>query len=338
MKYLYENAWLIVLVLAAVALLVLLFKMWRARKQCEKLERDKCGLWRYHRQTQFRRQEAFGSKLRKVTRVYQQAELKEKSADVASGKDGSAKVIAVIQFKGDLRAKEHTALASLVDELEVNAESLAEVVVCVNSTGGMIAQYGHAFSQMERIRRLGVALTVCIDVVAASGGYLMSIPGTKIIAAPFAIIGSIGVVAFVPNIRKFLTNINIEPRTFTAGRYKRTVTLTDNATSEEVAHFTAQLETIHSMFSAAVGKYRTQVNVETVATGEHWTAQESVEKNLGLVDELGTAHEYLLKRNREHALVHISQRQSFWEDGIGLFISTIAGEIEARFAARRLPF
>ncbi|HQH27944.1 MAG TPA: hypothetical protein PLP17_11155, partial [Oligoflexia bacterium] len=150
MKYLYENAWLIVLVLAAVALLVLLFKMWRARKQCEKLERDKCGLWRYHRQTQFRRQEAFGSKLRKVTRVYQQAELKEKSADVASGKDGSAKVIAVIQFKGDLRAKEHTALASLVDELEVNAESLAEVVVCVNSTGGMIAQYGHAFSQMER--------------------------------------------------------------------------------------------------------------------------------------------------------------------------------------------
>jgi serine protease SohB len=326
LSFLYENAWLLVLILASTALLLMVLRLWLGRKQRFRLEEDKCGLWRYHKETHFKRREACGELLGRNKKEGPEKEYKAEE-------ETDDKVVAVIAFKGDLRAKEHVTLANLVDEVEVNAENIAEVVVCVESSGGMVAQYGHAFSQMERIRNLGLSLTVCVDVVAASGGYLMSIPANKIIAAPFSFIGSIGVLAFVPNIRKLLTNLDINPRTFTAGRYKRTVSLTDEATPEEVARFQAQLEAIHGMFGAAVAKYRTQVKVEEVTTGEHWTAAETLEKNLGLVDELGDSNAYLLKRNMTHDLVHISQRHSFWEEGVGYFIAAVIDRVEDRIAS-----
>jgi serine protease SohB len=137
----------------------------------------------------------------------------------------------------------------------------------------------------------------------------MSLPAHKILAAPFAMVGSIGVVSFVPNIRRLLQKLNIEPRTFTAGNFKRTVTFTDDASPEEVDHYRQQLALIHAQFKTALKKYRPQVDVDQVATGEAWLASSTVEKNLGLVDGLRVSSDYLLELNREKCLVHLSRKK-----------------------------
>ena len=209
-------------------------------------------------------------------------------------------------------------------------DELDEIVVVVSSPGGAVPGYGHAYAQIERIRNLDLKLTVCIDVVAASGGYLMSVPADKIIAAPFALVGSVGVVAFVPNLHRLLTKNDITPRTFTAGKYKRTVSLFNEDTKEEEQHFQSQLEAIHRLFVEAVKKYRSQLNLAEVETGDHWTAQESIEKNLGLVDEIGTSHDYLLKKNLERDVVYLNTKKNFWDDGVGRFTSSLADNVEER--------
>src|SRR5206468_984178 len=122
------------------------------------------------------------------------------------------------------------------------------------------------------------------------------------VASPFATVGSIGVVSFIPNIRRLLENFKIEPRTFTAGDYKRTVTLTDDATPEQVAHYKQQLELVHEQFKLALSRHRPQVKLDQVATGEAWLAATTVEKNFGLVDELKSSSEYLLDLNRSRDL------------------------------------
>lgn len=345
MKFIYENASLLELAFVLIALTLFLIRLWKSSLVKQHLERDRSGLWKYHKDTLFRRVEAIGemleneeqkdkssnsSSILKCLKAFcpfckkdKKAESKELSAD-------KKKLVAVINFKGDVRAKEHNSLSCLIDEIEVNKAKIEEVVVCVNSPGGFVSQYGHVYSEMERIRNLEIPLTVCIDVVAASGGYLMSLPANKIIAAPFSMVGSIGVAAFVPNVRKMLLNWDINPRTFTAGKFKRTVSLTDNATEEEIALFQAQLESVHRLFSQAVSKYRKGVNIEAITTGEHWTAAEAYEKGLGLVDDLGTSSQYLLKKSREHDLVFISSKKSWFEEGVSIFASLLGREVESR--------
>ena len=313
------NVDLTILLLALFALIFAYLLIRRRKRGRYKLERDKTGLWRYHKDSHFERKIAYEIRLSK-----------SKDEKKEAKKHVSEKAVAVVNFLGDIRAKQHRSLAQIIDEVEINKDSLCEVVVVVSSPGGMVAQYGHAYSQLERVRALGLELTVCIDVVAASGGYLMSVPANKIIAAPFAMVGSVGVMAFVPNVRNALTRLNIDPRTFTAGKYKRTVSLFDNATPEEVEHFQGQLEEIHERFIGTVRKYRPDAAFDHIETGDHWTAAESVEKELGLVDQIGTSEDYLLKRNRETDLVLISQKRSFWEDGIGIFSSSVADQIESR--------
>jgi len=284
-----------------VALTLLLHRLHKRSRSRVKLKKDPSGLWRYHLDSEFLRKESYGGSLDKES----------KSTDT--------KPVAVLEFHGDIRAKQHGPLAQLIDEVVVNKDELSGVVVVIESAGGMVSPYGHAFSQLERVRRAGLELTVCIDVVAASGGYLMSVPANKIVAAPFAIVGSIGVVTFVPNFRKFLQNHHIEPRTFTSGQFKRTVTLTDDATPEEVERFKEQLDAIHKQFISAVSKYRPGLKIAEATTGEYWTAEKSVSLELGLVDELSSSEEYLLELNRTVPLVYVSCRQGFWDEKFGRF-------------------
>ncbi len=319
-----ENLLIIVITLAVIALLLLALRLRAAKKGKYKLEKDSSGLWRYNKETNFQRQLAYGKQLDKKNP--KEKDTKEKKKD----KKDERKPIAVINFTGDIKAKQHTAFAKLVDEVEINKDELSEVVVTVSSPGGMVPQYGHVFSQMERLRSLDIPLTACIDVIAASGGYLMSLPANRIIAAPFSMIGSVGVVAFVPNFRERLEKWNIKPRTFTAGKFKRTVNLTDDATPEEVAHFQDQLESIHELFVSVVTKYRPDVNIDEVVTGDHWTATESIKKNLGLIDEIGTANDYLLQKNKSFDLITISQKKGFLEDGLSMFFSSMFSQLESR--------
>lgn len=311
------DGWLsIVLTLALVVLALLLMRWMRRKRSMIRLERDASGLWRYHRESVFRKKLAYRHQLG------------------GDPRDDDVETVAVLHFEGDIRARQHRAFGALVDEVAVNREEIDEVVVVLTSPGGMVPPYGHAFAQMERLRALGIRVTACVDVVAASGGYLMCLPAHKIVAAPLAIVGSIGVMAFVPNIRKMLLRHDINPRTFTAGKYKSTVNLTDDATPEEVERFQQQLEVIHAQFAGAVKKYRPDVDIDQVATGEHWTAAEALEKSLRLVDELGTSEQYLLERNRFADLVFIGQRRNLFDDGFGKMISRVSDVVEARVYER----
>ena len=310
--------WVIILIL--LILIVVLFLLRRKKKNAGtfRLNQDPIGLWKYHKDTIFERKTAY----EKI--VKGEKEKKSKTAD------DSKKPVLVLNFNGDVRAKQHRNFAKLTDEAVINKEKLSEVVVVITSPGGMVSQYGHVFSQMERLRSAVPKLTVCVDVIAASGGYLMSLPGHQILAAPFAMVGSVGVMAFVPNFRNFLLRMKIQPRTFTVGKFKRTVSLFDNASKEEVFHFKEQLESVQKLFLGAVKKYRPNANLDMVETGDHWSASESIDKELGLVDRLVASEDYLLEINRDRDLIEVNQKRSLFEDGVFSFASALANVVENR--------
>lgn len=319
-----NNCLIYILLLSVLALGILILKLWRQRKAgTSRLERDSTGFFRYHQDTQFKRHLAYGDK--------RGASGESENSQGKRGK-GRAKreVVAVLEFHGDLRCKQHRALASFVDEIEVNRENIQEVVVVMHSPGGMVGPYGHAFAQMERLRELIPQLTMCVDVVAASGGYLMCLPAHKVIAAPFSLVGSVGVMAFVPNVRRLLEQWQVAPRTFLAGKFKQPVSLTDNASPEDLARFQEQLETVHDLFLSAVRKYRPQAKLEEIETGDHWTAIESLEKNLGLVDEINTSQAYLISKNKAADLIYISHKKSWWDDNLSFLASSAVDQVENR--------
>lgn len=283
------NTWL--LVIGIILVLGLSFVFYRRQKKRKKQihksgEKHSTGYLKYHSETETRVKKAFHP-----------------------AKDSAAsKAIAVIHFKGDLRASANHQLSHLIDEVILNVDKISELVVHVDSPGGSVMDYGHSFALIERARTAGMQLTVCVDVVAASGGYLMSLPAHKILAGPFAMVGSIGVVSFIPNIRKLLEKYDVEPRTFTAGDYKRTITMTDNATPEQAEHYQQTLQLIHDQFKSMIAKYRPQVDLARAATGEAWLAQNSMDLKLGLVDQIISSSEYLLRANQENDLVFFTEK------------------------------
>ncbi len=212
----------------------------------------------------------------------------------------------VIDFKGDLKA---SAVASLREEVSAVldvATAEDEVVLRLDNHGGIVHEHGLAASQLARIRDRGIPLVVCVDKVAASGGYLMACVATKIYAAPFAILGSIGVLAQIPNFNRMLDSHGVDFEQISAGKYKRTVTMFGKNTDADRAKLKEELEDIHTLFKAAVGRYRADLDLETVATGEHWYGTRALE--LGLADELLTSDELLLQRAAERDVYHVSYK------------------------------
>lgn len=200
----------------------------------------------------------------------------------------------VLRFEGDLEASAVEQLRHEVTAILTLAEEGDEVVACIESPGGMVHGYGLAASQLDRIRQQpGVRLTVAIDKVAASGGYMMACLGERIIAAPFALVGSIGVVAQIPNVHRLLKRNDIDVEVLTAGEYKRTLTVLGENTEAGRAKFVEELEDIHALFKEYVGEARPALDMARVATGEAWYGTRALE--LGLVDELQTSDAYLSK-------------------------------------------
>jgi serine protease SohB len=197
----------------------------------------------------------------------------------------------VLSFEGDMKA---SAVNQLRDEISM-VLSLAtpkdEVVVRIQSPGGEVSAYGLAASQLARIRDKNIPLTICIDKVAASGGYLMACVANKILAAPFAMIGSIGVVAQIPNFHRWLKKNNVDVELLTAGKYKRTLTMLGENTKDDRKKFQEDLEAIQTVFRDHVFQYRNQIDIDKVSTGEHWLAKDA--EKLGLVDALKTSDDYL---------------------------------------------
>jgi len=212
----------------------------------------------------------------------------------------------VIDFKGDLKA---TGVQSLREEisaiLEV-ADKTDQIVVRLDNHGGVVHEHGLAASQLVRIRRRGIPLVVVVDKVAASGGYLMACVANRICAAPFAIVGSIGVIAQIPNFNRMLDTHGVEFEMVTAGEFKRTVTMFGKNTDKERSKLKEQLEDIHSLFKAAVQEYRPQLDLERVATGEYWYG--SMAMDLQLVDELKTSDELLAELAADHDLFQVTYK------------------------------
>ena len=221
----------------------------------------------------------------------------KKKAKVSSSKDDldaqADKRIFVVKFNGNISASAVTNLREEITAILTQAKSTDEVVVKLESSGGMVHSYGLAASQMMRIRNKGIPLTAIVDRVAASGGYLMAAVANKILAAPFAVIGSIGVVAQIPNLHRLLKKNDVDVEVLTAGKYKRTLTLLGENTDEGREKFREELEDVHALFQEFVAENRPELDIEAVATGEAWYGKRALELNL--VDGLATSDEYLIE-------------------------------------------
>ncbi|WP_114416471.1 protease SohB [Marinospirillum perlucidum] len=200
----------------------------------------------------------------------------------------------VLDFKGDLSASRAGALGREISCLLGLLRSQDEVVVRLESAGGFVHSYGYAAAQLQRLRDQEIRLTVCVDKVAASGGYMMASTANQLLAAPFAVIGSIGVVAEMPNVHRLLKKHDVDYEVLTAGEYKRTLTLMGENTEEGRQKFVDDLEATHQLFKSYVQRNRTHLDIDRVARGEIWYGEQAF--SLNLVDQLMTSDDYLLKR------------------------------------------
>ena len=210
----------------------------------------------------------------------------------------------VLDFRGDLRASRVAGLREEVTAILTLATAADEVLVRLENPGGLVNDQGLAASQLLRVRDRGIPLTVSVDTVAASGGYMMACVASRIVAAPFAVLGSIGVVAQVPNFYRLLDRLGVDVEQFTGGEFKRTVTMFGETSDADRAKLTEQIHETHDLFKDFVAAHRPQVDVQTVATGEFWYGTRALELNL--VDELTTSDDYLLRARQRADLFEVS--------------------------------
>ncbi len=226
----------------------------------------------------------------------------------------------VLDFDGDIKASATEQLRHEVTAVLSMAQPTDEVVVRLESGGGMVHAYGLASSQLARLRDAGLPLTVCVDKVAASGGYMMACVANRVLAAPFAVLGSIGVVAQLPNVHRLLKKHDIDVEVLTAGEFKRTLTVFGENTDKGREKFQEDLELTHQLFKGFVSRYRPQLDIDKVATGEIWLGLSALEHEL--VDGLQTSDEYLARRANEAELFQLRfiNRKSL-QERIGLAAS-----------------
>lgn len=244
-------------------------------------------------------------------KLQRKAEAKQAKLEKKQGQQKTR--VFVLDFDGDIKASATDNLRHEVTALLSMATPQDEVVLRLESGGGVVHGYGLAASQLARIRQAGVPLTICVDKVAASGGYMMACIGDKVLSAPFAILGSIGVVAQLPNIHRLLKKHDIDVEMLTAGEFKRTLTVLGENTDKGREKFQEDLDTTHELFKNFVARYRPQLNVDEIATGEVWLGISALNKHL--VDELKTSDEYLAERAGEAELfqLHFAQKKSLPE-------------------------
>ena len=240
----------------------------------------------------------------KAYKAFRKAERKREK-ELAAAEDERPRLF-VIEFKGDIRASEVGALRIMITALLLEAKAGDAVLVRLDNAGGLVSEHGLAASQLARLRAAGIPLTVAVDKVAASGGYLMACVADRLIAAPFAIIGSIGVLAELPNFHRLLERYGVDFELHTAGEYKRTLTLFGENTDEGRQKLRQQLAETHQLFQGFVAEYRPGLALDQVATGDYWHGSRAVE--LGLVDAIQTSDDFLLEASRSRKLLKLVSR------------------------------
>lgn len=252
---------------------------------------------------------------KKQAKLDKKVQKKQKSSKSDADKEEATKKkrIFVTEFDGDIKASDAEPLRQVINAILTVAKDEDEVVLKLESQGGMVHSYGYASSQLTRLRERGLELTVCVDKVAASGGYMMACVANKILAAPFAIIGSIGVVAQLPNFHRLLDKNNIDYEMYTAGEHKRTLTMFGENTDAGRKKFVEDLEDTHELFKQFISEYRPQVAVGEVATGEIWFGTRSLDNKL--IDKIQTSDDYLFKARKDADIYHvfISEKKTLME-------------------------
>ena len=286
---------------------------------------------RFESMQQAIREAVFDDKaMKEYVKEKKKADKKEKKGDA-----GDKPTVYVIDFDGDMKASALDQFREEITAVLTMATSDDEVVVRLESPGGMVHAYGLAASQLVRFKAAGIPLTICVDKVAASGGYMMACIADKLLSAPFAVLGSIGVVASIPNFNKVLKKNDVDYELLTAGEYKRTLTMFGENTEAGKNKFIEDLEETHELFKGFVNEYRPMLDIAEVATGETWYGQKALEKNL--VDAISTSDEYLLKRFAEASLFQVSYvlKQS-WQDKLGLAAASAMENAFYRVASKAL--
>lgn len=255
---------------------------------------------------------------------HKEKKAKDKAESKAAKKNKEHKKrIFVLDFQGDIKASPLSELREEVSAILQVATPEDKIVVCLESPGGMVANYGLAASQLRRFREKNIPLTVIVDKVAASGGYMMACVANQILAAPFAIVGSIGVVAQLPNFHRFLKKREIDFEQLTAGQYKRTLTLFGENTEKAREKMQAEIEEVHVLFKDFILQNRPQVDMAQVATGEHWLGTRALD--LKLIDGITTSDQYLLEASKDADIYHVcyTTKKSFSEKISSMFSSLL---------------
>ncbi|MBR2512714.1 MAG: protease SohB [Halomonas sp.] len=244
-----------------------------------------------------------GARKKLIKAFRQEEKARHKAAKSGKSEQKHSLKVWVLDFHGDLKASQTEQFAQEVSAIIEVATAADEVIVRLESAGGLVHGYGLAAAQLDRLRVAGLTTTVCIDKVAASGGYMMACTANHIKAAPFAVIGSIGVVAQVPNIHRLLKRHDIDVELLTAGKYKRTLTVLGENTQEGREKFIDDLENTHQLFKNFVSQHRPAMDIDKLATGEIWYGSEALEQQL--VDSVGTSEAYLVERMAEAEVYHV---------------------------------
>jgi serine protease SohB len=213
----------------------------------------------------------------------------------------------VLEFKGSVDAHEVEALREEITAVLAIAKPNDEVLLKLESPGGMVHGYGLAASQLDRLRKKGIRLTAAVDKVAASGGYMMACVADHIVAAPFAVIGSIGVVAQIPNFHRLLKKNDIDVELHTAGEFKRTLTLFGENTDQGREKFREELNETHQLFKDFVREQRPSLDIDRLATGEHWFGTQAKEK--GLIDDIGTSDDLVIEQIKDRDVIGVRYAQ-----------------------------
>lgn len=250
-----------------------------------------------------------GQKMRLIAkRKKEDREAKEEKQKLKGGAQPELpRRLFVLDFDGDVRASANQHMRQEISAILTSATAEDEILLRLESGGGMVHSYGLAASQLQRVRDKGIPLTISVDKIAASGGYMMACVANQIIAAPFAIVGSIGVVAQIPNVHRLLKKNDVDFEVLTAGEYKRTLTVFGENTEKGREKMKAELEETHGHFKDFIRAQRPNLDVDTVATGEHWLGTKALE--LGLVDKLQTSDDYLMESRSSRDIIRVRYRQ-----------------------------
>ncbi|NNN55118.1 protease SohB [Vibrio sp. 1-2 (7-a)] len=334
----------IITVVAAIIVLLIIAKSAGGKSGAAKGELEITNLSEQHKQSveqleHHLHDDAFIKARDKAVKKEEKEKNKSREKEIKqASKDGSLDSkrephLFVLDFNGSIDAKEVASLREEITAILAVAREGDEVLLRLESGGGMVHSYGLASSQLDRIKAAGLPLTISVDKVAASGGYMMACVADKIVSAPFAIVGSIGVIAQIPNFNKLLKKHDIEYEQLTAGEYKRTLTMFGENTDKARDKFKQELEETHVLFKDFIRERRPSLDLDKVATGEHWFGTQA--KVLGLVDDISTSDDIVVAACKDKTVlsVHYVQKKKLADKLAGV-AGKVADSVILKLAER----